>query len=238
MSTLTLEQSIKLIEQGENLQAQNLLKGVLDTDPHNLLAWYWYVKAHEYAEERIDALKVCLKHNPENKEVKRALEKLQASVKTSTPAAKPDKSLNTIFFAIVYMITIVLFVFQFKYIIFDIPWSKFHGFEGLIFLFYAMGVVIVWLGFSLISAIVMMMLKKQKLVTTIIVGFGILIGCGCAFVAFMTFHDPQPNWLALIMRIIFWGLFGVPIGAGLATFWIFVLDVLYVARQIIRKRLI
>lgn len=83
MTTLTLEQPIKLIENGDNMQAQKILVDLLVTDPHNLPAWYWYVKTYESIEERITAVKLCLKYNPENVQVQETLERLEEIIDES-----------------------------------------------------------------------------------------------------------------------------------------------------------
>lgn len=77
MHTDPLENAIVLIKQGKVADAQNLLRDLLSRDPHNLPAWSWYVKTYAQDEQRIKALTLCLKYNPDNNEAKQALEKLK-----------------------------------------------------------------------------------------------------------------------------------------------------------------
>lgn len=223
MTTMTLEQPIELIEQGKNLQAQAILIDILATDPHNLPAWYWYVKAHQYAEERIETLKLCLKHNPHNAQVKLTLDKLQATVKDLEITPMPS-SLDIVL-SVLYIIALAFFAFQFKSVIVDIPWTQLHGLEGLFF-FYAMVVGLVWCGFNLLSSIIMVARKKQNQVKTVIVACGILAGSiGMAFSVFIIFDEFTRYWSVFdIGYRLLWVPFGFSAGVGLATLGIFVSD--------------
>jgi hypothetical protein len=83
MPTDPLEDAIMFIKQGKLAEAQNLLRDLLSTDPHNLPAWSWYVETYSQDEQRIKALTLCLKYNPENNEAKQALEKLKLNSRES-----------------------------------------------------------------------------------------------------------------------------------------------------------
>ena len=104
MSITPLARAITLIEQGNLLEAQKILKSILSKDHHNISAWFWFVETCSTNEQRLKALEFCLEYNPDNAQVKQALVKFrdihieQLSVqssngeKTDSARKKPGQS--------------------------------------------------------------------------------------------------------------------------------------------------
>jgi hypothetical protein len=44
MPTNPLEHAVALIKQGEVIEAQKVLDPIIEADPHNLHAWFWFVE--------------------------------------------------------------------------------------------------------------------------------------------------------------------------------------------------
>lgn len=261
MSTLALEQPIKLMEQGENLQAQKILMDMLAINPHNLPAWYWYVKAHEYAEERIDALNLCLKYNPENEQVKLTLDKLQEQ--TSKPVAPlhpieesdandgKQMSILSVVFSMIYLIFVAFFIYECKYAIFDLPWNKQSGFA---ILWPLIGTILIlgsqWALICLVAPVIAIIARRQHSLTALIISrigflFAVLFVIPNILFSLQYYLQasnqmPQESGLmltyilfSLIQSAALAGFFGFATGAGLGTIGIVVHDIVtYIQHRI------
>lgn len=86
----TLNDAIQLIRQGEREQAQRILEPLLKLDPHNIQAWFWYVETWPSIEKRVKTLEICLKLNPGNLQISKALETLRARF-TEAPTNPPPR---------------------------------------------------------------------------------------------------------------------------------------------------
>jgi hypothetical protein len=87
----TLQQVIDLINQKRTDDAQKLLEPLLITEPHNLTAWLWYVETISSNRERLKALELCLKHNPDNPQAKQLFDHFQSYDSESSPAYSEDE---------------------------------------------------------------------------------------------------------------------------------------------------
>jgi hypothetical protein len=80
-----IKQAISLINQGKKREAQSILTELIRSNPQEITAWFWYVETLDSLEKRIQLLETCLKQNPGNPQVTKALEMLRAK-------RSPDKS--------------------------------------------------------------------------------------------------------------------------------------------------
>jgi len=72
-----IQQAIDLIKQGRKRDAQPILEAHIRANPHDIKTWFWYVETLDSAEKRIQLLEVCLKQNPDDLQVTKALEMLR-----------------------------------------------------------------------------------------------------------------------------------------------------------------
>lgn len=89
--TTDLQQIQQMVQAGRISEAQKFLEDILRADPKNLQAWSLYVKSWGTIEKRIKALELCLKYNPENETIRRALETLKAQAGSSAPQPPAPK---------------------------------------------------------------------------------------------------------------------------------------------------
>jgi hypothetical protein len=75
----SLEHAIGLIERGKLIEAQKVLKPLIAADHHNLAAWFWFVETCPTNKQRLDVLEICLECNPDNEQVKQALDRLRSA---------------------------------------------------------------------------------------------------------------------------------------------------------------
>jgi len=75
-----IEQAISLINQGKKVEAQSILTKVIRSNPRNVPAWFWYVKTLDSSAKRLRVLEICLKLNPGDPEVTKAVEILNAKL--------------------------------------------------------------------------------------------------------------------------------------------------------------
>jgi len=87
-----LDKAIELVQQHEDEKAQSILQGLIRSNPQDLVAWSWYVKSCRTPEKRLEALKVCVKFNPDNMQVLQAIQKLEEKVVIEQPSAFPSSS--------------------------------------------------------------------------------------------------------------------------------------------------
>lgn len=90
-----LNSAIQLIREGRKQEAQRILEPILEANPGNIQAWFWYVETYTTLEKRIQVLEMCLNLNLGNTQVAQALQTLkkQRSAQTSFPSssAQPSK---------------------------------------------------------------------------------------------------------------------------------------------------
>jgi hypothetical protein len=83
----------RLLEGGYVDAAQHALEDILRADPRDLPAWSLYIKSWKTFDKRIQALELCLKYNPGNADVQRALDNVRSRAKSaalpSAPAPRP-----------------------------------------------------------------------------------------------------------------------------------------------------
>ena len=89
MSIAPLDHAIALIKEGKRNEAQKSLKALIAEDQHNIKAWFWLVETCATHSQRIKILEMCLEFNPDNQQVKQALEKLRTLAATQLPAPSP-----------------------------------------------------------------------------------------------------------------------------------------------------
>jgi hypothetical protein len=77
VSVTPLERAIALIKQGKRVEAQEILKPLIAADHHNLPAWFWFTETCSTNKQRLNVLEICLEYNPDNEQVKQALDKIR-----------------------------------------------------------------------------------------------------------------------------------------------------------------
>jgi hypothetical protein len=78
LSENDLRQAILLIKTGNKAEAQIILKSILEKDLNDIHAWVWYVETLSTINQKIRALELCLKYNPDNERVQKGLATLKA----------------------------------------------------------------------------------------------------------------------------------------------------------------
>jgi hypothetical protein len=79
VSRNSLEQAIGLIEMGKPIEAQKVLKPLIVADHHDLSAWFWFIETCSTNKQRLNVLEICLECNPDNEQVKQALDRLRSA---------------------------------------------------------------------------------------------------------------------------------------------------------------
>lgn len=95
LSESILNQAIALARAGKKIEARNLLESLLETDRQNITAWLWYVDTWPDDQQKIKALELCSKYNPNQPKIQQALGVLRSRQETPTPqpliiSAKPE----------------------------------------------------------------------------------------------------------------------------------------------------
>src|SRR5579859_269851 len=90
MISLTLDHAIELIRIGQRTEAQVALEAILQSDPRNVPAWFWYCETQASVLEKIRALELCLQYNPGNAQALRALDKFRGQLPQVPPARGPQ----------------------------------------------------------------------------------------------------------------------------------------------------
>jgi predicted esterase len=88
MDNESLKDAIELIRSGQKQRAQKLLQTLLRSDVHNIPIWFWYIETCSTMEQRLQVLEICAKNNPDNLQVRAALDMLRK--KTVQPATVPE----------------------------------------------------------------------------------------------------------------------------------------------------
>lgn len=80
-----LNSAIQLIREGRKQEAQRILEPILEANPGNIQAWFWYVETYPTLEKRIQVLEMCLNLNPGNMQAAQALQTLKKQRSAQTP---------------------------------------------------------------------------------------------------------------------------------------------------------
>ena len=94
-----IQQAIDLIKYGRKREAQPILETHIRANPGDIKSWFWYVETLDSVEKRIQLLEFCLKQNPGNPQVIKALEMLQdtPSAPVYSPKVEPYTSPKRVF---------------------------------------------------------------------------------------------------------------------------------------------
>ncbi len=84
-----LNNAIQLIREGRKDEARRILEPLLQAEPANISAWFWYVDTCPTLEKRIQTLELCLKRNPGNSQVMQALLALRSQRPPQTRSVPP-----------------------------------------------------------------------------------------------------------------------------------------------------
>ena len=89
-----LENAIQLIRQEKRWEAQRILQELINTNPTNIQAWFWYVETCTTIERRIQVLEDCLDQNPGHPQVVKALQMLRSQAPVAPPKPAPPPVRN------------------------------------------------------------------------------------------------------------------------------------------------
>jgi len=264
-STDKLEDAIVLVKQSKFKDAQPILEEILSADPHHLPAWHWYVQTYPTKEKRIKAFELCLKYNPDNEQVKQTLKKLKLDFGKDYPTPpknvpqtisleSDDKTLGDLLFVIVYVAAIISFIAGVRAAVYDIPWKEQQGFGGLGLIFIVGGFLITqWMAITGLSSLYTIMRTKQKLIKDVIVRMGLCTAIIFIIIAFLlalsSFSDSDisVNYFffsfvylifSFLQTVPFLFVFGFVSGSGIATFIVWVFDLLAIFLRGISKLLL
>jgi len=82
-----LNRAIQFVQQGQDEQAQPILQALIQANPQDLTAWSWYVKSCRTPEKRLKALESCLRFNPNNAQIREAIQTMRGKMEAQpTPA--------------------------------------------------------------------------------------------------------------------------------------------------------
>ncbi len=84
-----LQAGIEAARRGDRVNAQKLLRAVIDADPNNEVAWMWLASSLDNLGERRQALEQALRINPNNTRAKAALDQLNAVLPPALGLRKP-----------------------------------------------------------------------------------------------------------------------------------------------------
>ena len=104
MSTEIITQATQLINSGQLAEAKALLEPIIKSDLHNVDAWFLYIKTMPTPKERLEILRICQFHNPDNSKVQQAIQFLEKhlgsenlqSVKKPIPSEAPKPEIQPI----------------------------------------------------------------------------------------------------------------------------------------------
>jgi chaperonin cofactor prefoldin len=85
-----LKRAIALSRAGEKREARRLLEGIIQAEPDNETAWFWYVDTFETPGQRILILERFLQDHPGNPRALGAIERLKEETNTSHPAIQSN----------------------------------------------------------------------------------------------------------------------------------------------------
>lgn len=85
MSEELLNRAIALARAGKKEEARSLLEPLLEVDRQNITAWLWYADTWPDDDQKMEALELCLKYNPNHPTIQRALTLLQSRQESSLP---------------------------------------------------------------------------------------------------------------------------------------------------------
>lgn len=91
MPPQTLKTAIELAKTGKKEEAKQILAKILDQEPENELAYFWYLDTLPGNQERIKSLEEFLKKHPDHERAGIALEALRNAITAKKPDAKPAK---------------------------------------------------------------------------------------------------------------------------------------------------
>jgi hypothetical protein len=91
MDSRSLDECIALIRNGKKIEARKPLQDILQSDLQNLNGWYWYVETFDTPEQKLKALRLCLKYNPENQIVKDAIKTFEKKLSLTVKNASVNK---------------------------------------------------------------------------------------------------------------------------------------------------
>jgi len=80
MENQLLSQAIELIKSGKKAEAKQTLEQFLATNKNNITGWLWYAEIWSTDEQRIKALEIGLKQNPDNPKLLQVIESLRARI--------------------------------------------------------------------------------------------------------------------------------------------------------------
>jgi hypothetical protein len=89
MSVSKFDQAVDLARSGKKREARDLFWQVLQADRTNEMAWLWYAECVDTSAERLQALEICLRLNPQAQRVRFALTVAQNS---SRPSVDPHRT--------------------------------------------------------------------------------------------------------------------------------------------------
>jgi hypothetical protein len=92
-----LQQAIALAKSGQHDEARSILQRIIKANPHDDLAWLWYADTLPTREERVQALKWCLKFNPNRTLAQKGIGKLQNSARHEVQADQGHEKSNNLF---------------------------------------------------------------------------------------------------------------------------------------------
>jgi hypothetical protein len=238
MANEQIEHAEMLIREGSLVQAQRLLEKLLSADPNNLPAWACYVKTFVTTEDRINALKLCLKYNPDNNQVEQILHKLQGATNQQSPAQveniseieaketpiKPSSDFWS--FTIIHTLLLTGYIVE-LYLAIPSLLSMYQDWiinagtyppmvaEGrAMFITYVSLVALQWVILTFIASLHMVLRKRQTSVTVGILGAGVLVGLSSVVTSYIMSSDLRAA-SDLTLGLFFFGLIA---RSGVGTF--------------------
>ncbi|MBI9047407.1 MAG: hypothetical protein JEZ06_23175 [Anaerolineaceae bacterium] len=91
MSKDDLEQAIAMIRAGEKDQARLILKQIITDDPHNEIAWVWFVESMVSINTRLNAVNLWRRIDPPNEKAKKIQKVLEEKISETEEISSVEK---------------------------------------------------------------------------------------------------------------------------------------------------
>ena len=88
MADESWEMAVRLVQEGKTREAHALFGKIVNSDVHDISAWFWYAKTSASAAERTRILRTCLRFNPDDLDTRQVLGSRPSRSQRQPPARR------------------------------------------------------------------------------------------------------------------------------------------------------